>query len=307
MKSFVAELRQTLERHVPIERNSKVYEVVANYSARKLPRKFFLKREHPSLLGRHSAMLTLDEAQLTELVNGALQKPDARVLDSTFLIHPLSEVHAPFRTILLDISGEHVVTKEASTQLMSARFEQLRMPYDLQRRYYTWLFGRSYRAPYVLAERAYLPIVGLTRHQTAWIGLHHVHQYYVSEYEEVVLQLANRQKMLIPMAYQAFRTKISEIARMYQLLRFYAFYLAERHRMFQITDTKPMKNIITDYAQQHPMRRPPAEIHEAIGSVLRYMPVVEELETCLAKEYTLADVIEGVKGQLESFRQQLVD
>lgn len=139
----------------------------------------------------------------------------AQITDKTYFVMALSKKHLPYKSLLLNLDGEHIKAKESTTILLNRYFNKLGIEQgiiiDCQRKLFHKLI---YKMPYVYNGKAFMPLTATQKKAGTWIAAHLIHHYGISaETQTVWVDFENRVKLLLDINEHSFRSQIDRIVK----------------------------------------------------------------------------------------------
>lgn len=152
-------------------------------------------------------------------ISVAKRARSAQITEKTYLIMTLSKEHLPYKTLLLDLDGEHFKAKESTTILLNRYFSKLGMEQDIVNECQKLLFDRPiYKMPYVFNGKAFMPLTAVQKKAGTWIATHLIRQYGISaETKNVWVEFENKVKLLLDINEYSFNSQIDRIVKIQQV------------------------------------------------------------------------------------------
>ncbi|GEK89463.1 ComK protein [Alkalibacterium putridalgicola] len=121
--------------------------------------------------------LEINTETLTRSLNKAIEQSQLLISRHSFYIYDLSSnTESEYNTLVFQLSGEILKSKETTSQIMKRYFDYREVDYAFIKHFGKTL-GITQRCPYVVGETMFAPDKGTAKNHSSWIAFHHVLYY----------------------------------------------------------------------------------------------------------------------------------
>ncbi|MER2064285.1 MAG: hypothetical protein ABS873_06505, partial [Alkalibacterium sp.] len=125
----------------------------------------------------YKRMLEINADSLTRSLGEAIEQNQLLVSTHSFYIYDLSsDKDTEYNTLVFQLTGEILKSKETTTQIMNRYFDYRRVDYLFIKQFGKTL-GISQLCPYVVGETMFVPDKGTAKNHSSWIAFHHLLYY----------------------------------------------------------------------------------------------------------------------------------
>lgn len=126
---------------------------------------------------QYKRTLEINAETLTRSLGEAIEQSRLLVSSLSFYIYDLSyDRDTEYNTLVFQLSGEILKSKETTSQIMNRYFDYRRVDYTFIKQFGKTL-GINQRCPYVVGETMFVPDKGTAKNHSSWIAFHHVLYY----------------------------------------------------------------------------------------------------------------------------------
>ncbi|SFC57713.1 ComK protein [Alkalibacterium subtropicum] len=121
--------------------------------------------------------LEINAETLSRSLNEAIEQQHLLISRHSFYIYDLSSYpDCEYNTLVFQLSGEILKSKETTSKIMKRYFDYCRVDYGFVKQFGKTL-GINQRCPYVVGETMFVPVKGTAKNHSSWIAFHHVLYY----------------------------------------------------------------------------------------------------------------------------------
>lgn len=175
----------------------------------------------------HRRTLKIKPDRLQQDLNEAIEQYPLLLTRETFYIQDISlNLETDYNTIVYQICGSILKTKENTTQVMTRYFRHMKVDYSFIQQIGKCI-GISQRCPYVLGELLFSPERGTIKKNSSWIAFHNVTYIHILSGTEVCLKIRHFHEMILPLSSKRITEMTRKSTHLYYTMKMIALDIQE--------------------------------------------------------------------------------
>lgn len=204
------------------------------------PAEYLLSHSH----FKQRRTLKVKTDSLHQHLNEAIEQYPLLLTRETFYIQDISlNLDTDYNTIVYQICGSILKTKENTSQVMARYFHYMKVEYGFIQQIGKCI-GISQRCPYVLGELLFSPEKGTVKKNSSWIAFHNVTYVEMLSDTEVCLKIREFHEMILPLSSKRMTEMRRKTTHLYYTIKMIALDIQETFAPPVINEPYEELNII---------------------------------------------------------------